>query len=551
MFDAILIISAERVALLLILIYILTNIPRIRQLITEQDTSWKANVICALVIVTIGIIGNHMSIIVVNYQSFLVPISIIAVFLAGALISTKVFLLIVLIIALHLLFITWGQVVGVIASFTFVMLGFGIGSARIRLEREQILTPLYSLSIGVISASMYASIMLVWRMQETPLVQIAINEFVPIVAVISAAIMVLANMLRMTIHDKEQEVAVQTGRAFDISEKVLGYFKEGLNHITAKALGEMLIKELHAEAVAIVDSNEIIAKAGDNTVLYTIETTKNFMELKDATNIVIPYHRSTQKSGYIIIYFKRPNQIRTTELVLAEGLGKLISYQLSLVETEKLRVLLKDTEVRSLQAQINPHFLFNTLNTIVTLIRTKPDEARNVMVHLANFMRMNLKLMAAPLVSLEQELCLLESYIKIIRVRFSERLTINLDIDDNLYHFKLPPATIQPLVENSIQHGLQKVPKNGRVVITIDKVEYGVRVSIKDNGTGIPEERLETLAKQQITSRKGNGIGVYNVNQRLISLLGETSQLHIKNLAEGGCEVSFFLPDRQPERSNY
>ena len=396
--------------------------------------------------------------------------------------------------------------------------------------------------------------------------------------------------MELSINNQDQTVAIKTERAFIISEQALGYFKDGINHKSANLLAELLVKELAARAVVVTDTDTVLAHVlrddsrhnGDvnyhnvnnininNNVseidnlladpfrldifkqavaTSTIQVLKQD-ELLPAT-LIIPFNCAKQPAGTIIINFAKPEQIGTIEVVLVEGLGRLISYQLSLLETEKLRILLKDTEVRSLQAQINPHFLFNTLNTIVSLIRVNPEQARMVMVHLANFMRMNLKMMASPLVSLEQELILLESYIQIIEIRFADQLTVELDIAEDLEFFRIPPATIQPLLENSIRHGLKKTTKDGKVVVSIRRTEAGARVVIRDNGSGISEEVLSNLAKQHVYSRKGNGIGVYNVNQRLTSLLGDKSQLSIRNLQEGGCEISFFLPLMQPERSYY
>lgn len=342
---------------------------------------------------------------------------------------------------------------------------------------------------------------------------------------------------------QEQEISNRTGKAFEISEQALGYMKEGLNERTARQLSELFLRELGAFTVTISDTEKVLAMATRNQ--------GPSKENRNGLRVEVPFHRSRQVAGALILQFDRPINSRSTEIVLAEGLGRLISYQISLIETEKLRVLLKDTELRSLQAQINPHFLFNTLNTIVSLIRNNPDQARFVMIQLSNFMRMNLKLMSSHLVSLEQELVLLESYIKIIQVRFAEQLTVEMHIDENLNHYKLPPATIQPLVENCIQHGLKKLSKGGRIGIMIHKIDLGVKVTIQDNGTGIPEDRIEKLAKQQISSRMGNGIGVFNVNQRLTALLGDGAQLRIRNLPEGGCEVAFILPELFAERSYY
>ncbi len=364
---------------------------------------------------------------------------------------------------------------------------------------------------------------------------------------------------------EERAAASKASKIFSISEQALGYIQEGMNSKNAKDLAELLAKELHAAAVTIIGPGKVLAHVNvtdhdwhpeellQNSCITEMMKSASVEMIHcqlAAPAILIPFKWSEQSAGMIVVYFEREEQIGQWEIAFAEGLGKLISYQLSIIETERLRLLLKDTEMRALQAQINPHFLFNTLNIIVSLIRTNPDQAREVMMHLSNFMRMNLRLTSSALVSLEQELCLLESFMQIIQIRFADQLRIELVMDEDLQYFKIPPVTIQPLVENCIQHGLRKKSGVGEITVKIVKADVGAQVIVEDNGNGISEERLSLLKKQHIYSRKGNGIGFFNVNQRLTSLLGERSHLHIENRQSGGCRVSFFLPNMYSDWGN-
>src|SRR5690606_6425389 len=141
----------------------------------------------------------------------------------------------------------------------------------------------------------------------------------------------------------------------------------------------------------------------------------------------------------------------------------------------------------------------------------------------------NLRLADASLIRLEQEWEHLNAYLEIIRARFGERLTVVCRLADGAGRAWLPPSSIQPLVENCIMHGLRNVASGGKVEIDVTKEDNWVTVSVRDNGCGFPKKMLEQVGQVPLPGGKGGGIGLYNVNQRLIGLLGESSRLHIRN----------------------
>lgn len=140
--------------------------------------------------------------------------------------------------------------------------------------------------------------------------------------------------------------------------------------------------------------------------------------------IIIPILEAQQTIGLIKLYFRKPQHIGPVELMLAEGLGQLIANQLKTIKAERLELHTRDAELSNLQAQINPHFLFNTLHMIAALFRKDPEKARHITVQLAQFMRFNLKLVSTQLVPLEKETEHVKAYIEIIQTRFTSRLQI-------------------------------------------------------------------------------------------------------------------------------
>jgi len=155
-------------------------------------------------------------------------------------------------------------------------------------------------------------------------------------------------------------------------------------------------------------------------------------------------------------------------------------------KVENLISLLKYSELKALQSQINPHFLFNVLNTMTSLIRTNPEKAREVTIDLSNYLRYNLDNNLKS-VELIKELNQIDTYIKIEKSRFGEKLNIIYDVDESLYNFQIPSLIIQPLVENSIKHGILKKRDKGFVKIIVKKIDKDIEVAIEDDGVGIEQ----------------------------------------------------------------
>ena len=259
--------------------------------------------------------------------------------------------------------------------------------------------------------------------------------------------------------------------------------------------------------------------------------------------IIIPIIEANDTISLIKFYFRKSQHIRPIEKELAQGIGQLISNQLKVVASENLKANIKDAELRNLQAQINPHFLFNTLHLIATLFRVDPKRARHITIQLANFMRFNLGIASESLILLERECEHVKAYIEIIQARFSNRLQINFIQERTISNVLIPPSTIQPLVENSIQHGLKSVTTNGKIDVFIEKKGNRIQVTVQDNGVGFDEKEIENIRNNRKSDRDNGGIGLYNVNQRLISLLGEEARLHVENLPNRGSKVYFTIPN--------
>ena len=193
-------------------------------------------------------------------------------------------------------------------------------------------------------------------------------------------------------------------------------------------------------------------------------------------------------------------------------------------------------EIAFIQAQIKPHFLFNTLNTISSFCDTDPDRAQYLIDNFSNYLRRSFDFKSLEtFVSLEREIDLVNSYMEIEKARFGDQLRVMLDIDKSI-EVHIPLLSIQPLVENAITHGLRKKSGKGTVAISVIKVPEGVRVSVEDDGQGIPQDRLEVL----FTPEAGRGIGLWNIDRRLKKLYGQG--LTVNSEVGKGTKVTYVVP---------
>jgi two-component system, LytTR family, sensor kinase len=174
----------------------------------------------------------------------------------------------------------------------------------------------------------------------------------------------------------------------------------------------------------------------------------------------------------------------------------------------------------ALMRQINPHFLFNTLNTISSLIRVDPERAREMIYRLSTILRRLLK-NQDNLSTLEEEMAFIDDYLAIEMVRFGAKLRVVKSIAPNTVNCMVPSMMLQPIVENSIRHGLGSKLEGGTILLKSELMEQRVRLTIEDDGVGIPEERLATLFEA--------GIGVSNVNERLKVLFGDNYRMGMES----------------------
>lgn len=197
--------------------------------------------------------------------------------------------------------------------------------------------------------------------------------------------------------------------------------------------------------------------------------------------------------------------------------------------------LAHDAQIKMLRYQLNPHFLFNTLNAISTLILEKQAKLANeTIVQLSNFLRHSLDKDPVPKVTLEQEIATLNRYLAIEKVRFGDRLNLNVEIDERVRFCLVPSLMLQPLIENSIKHAIAKSKGGGTIGIHAESASGRLRLTLRDNGPGMELKDGELLYN--------GGIGIRNTKERLKQLYGDRYHFSIAKLEPRGTQICIELP---------
>lgn len=414
----------------------------------------------------------------------------------------------------------------------------------------------FILEIMIVVIALSSGLMLAWMSimrVESPVSQLVAGVIFTL-SVVSFVWMLL---------DPDTQTATQTDGILQLASQMLDCTKEGLTTEAAQQICELLLPATPAMAVAITDRENILGYAGynaeNNQPGRAIRTTATKETLEDGkprvlhrvddiglpmssarinAAIVQPLYIGHSIEGTLKFYYRRSNQISNTQQSLAHGFAELLSTQMAASALEEQVKLTTSMELKALQAQINPHFLFNTINTIASLIRTDPTKARVLLRDFAVFYRSTLE-NADDLIELERELKQVERYVSFEVARFGEdRLHLDIDVDPYMLDMRMPSFMIQPIVENSVKHAMRA---EGQLVITITGfiTDDYVIVRVTDNGKGMSKETAANMMNAESTT--GLGIAVKNVHDRLKGYFGPDSRMEVESKLAVGTTVSFYL----------
>jgi sensor histidine kinase YesM len=188
-----------------------------------------------------------------------------------------------------------------------------------------------------------------------------------------------------------------------------------------------------------------------------------------------------------------------------------------------------ETNLRLLQAQIEPHFLFNTLSNILSLIDTDPTNGKSMLVDLIHYLRTSLSRTFPDPITLDQEIDMIKAYLNIQKIRMGERLHFKIELSDAVRKYPFPPMLLQPLVENAVKHGLEPKMEGGAIMIKVGEEDEVIRIEISDDGQGF-------------SSFNKTGVGIGNVRERIRLLYGEKGRLILEENKPNGVRAIIEVP---------
>jgi signal transduction histidine kinase len=237
-----------------------------------------------------------------------------------------------------------------------------------------------------------------------------------------------------------------------------------------------------------------------------------------------------RNNAFSVYYFHQGLTIYWTTLVVAHALHYYRGVRIGEAQTARLNAQLAQAQLQALKMQIHPHFLFNTLNSIAALLHKDVEAADRMIARLGDFLRLTLKSSDAQIVDFEQELEFLKCYLDIERIRFQDRLTVELDIESQALTAMVPNLILQPIVENAVRHGVARQTNPGYITIQARREGERLIVRVEDNGPGLK------------TKSNGSGIGLSNTRARLEQFYGRDFSFQITNSAERGASVTLDIP---------
>ena len=225
---------------------------------------------------------------------------------------------------------------------------------------------------------------------------------------------------------------------------------------------------------------------------------------------------------------------------------ELSKAELAQLATERA---LTEAKLKTLQAQIEPHFLFNTLTTTMGLIHTNPQAAEETLQQLTKLLRNSLSRTRTDQTTLSEELSLVDAYLRISKIRMGERLHFSVDCDEQIKAVSLPPMLVQPLVENAITHGLEPSENGGQIFVSAKRAGQGLEIRVTDTGLGLPSSTASSNTESR-GSTSGTNTGLRNIRDRLQQLYGPASSLRLTINEPTGVTATLFIPDRKDQRAS-
>jgi two-component system, LytTR family, sensor histidine kinase LytS len=544
------------IAILMIIGYLMPRASFFRRTVFEHQKLTREKVLLGLIFGAIGILATYTGI---RINGAIVNTRVIGVIAGGFLGGPIVGIIAGLVAGLHRYAIDINGFTGLACAISTIVEGLigGFMYKRVRSSKRK-----YRIIFATtfIAEIIQMIIILLIARPFADAVELVRIIALPMIILNSIGIVVFLESMYSVQRSLDQHSAVHMKLAFDLAQMCLPYLRKGILHEESMAESANIIyKNIDATAVLITNNEKVLANAGENiedlpqfpvffhyefqrcmlkkkTIMLNEEDLKKYQMNHTFKRVLIaPLMRSDQIIGTLAICDKKFKEKLQADREFINGLSSLFSSQLELSEIDYQKKLLEKAELRALQYQINPHFLFNALNTISAYCRENPDRARTLLLALSSYFRNTLST-HKEMVDIHEEIEHVLSYLEIEKARFEDRLQVNIDVSPDL-HFMVPNFIVQPLIENAIKHGM-KTPLLV-VDVKIEEKKEGLSIIIRDNGGGIQKHIVEKLYNGNHDKDK---IGLANTHHRLKSIYPNNAGLLIESRPSLGTQITMLIP---------
>jgi two-component system LytT family sensor kinase len=373
---------------------------------------------------------------------------------------------------------------------------------------------------------------------------------------LAVGLVVLLRRLVVQSRELGTDAEQATYQTLHLASRAAKHLSGDMTETDAARAAKQLRAMLGADTLALVMAGGPVAVDGDETLVAAAERLADEAVASGRAQVerrvpapwgetdaaAAPIRAGDEIVGAVVAFAPRVR----AGLVRATGeVAEWVAAQVELGELDASRTALAELEVRALRAQISPHFIYNSLNAIASFINTDPAKARELVLEFADFTRYSFR-RHGDFTTVAEELRSIDSYLKLERARFGDRLKVTLQIAPEVLSTVVPFLSIQPLVENAVRHGLEAKEGGGRITITAEDRGADAEITVEDDGVGIdPEVAAEVLAG----GTPGEHVGLRNVDARLRQVYGDEHGLIVETNVGAGTLVRMRVPKSQPGRT--
>lgn len=543
------------IGLLVLIATLLTKIPIVRSMLLYDKNPPGCIAALAAIFGLVSIISTYTG---VRAQGAIVNTRVIGVLAAGLLGGPYVGMGAALIGGLHRYFFDIGGFTAVSCALSTLMEGLAGSIFSRRFKMGKINSAGIFLITALVETGQMGIILLISRPFQAAMQLVEVIAF-PMIIMNALGMIIFLGTFNMVFMEEDSQFAEKMRLALGIVEQSLPHLRKGL-YSTAdmEAAAEIIYQSTSCAAVLITDTRKILAmKAdaglcalkGDSILVPILESLRDLKPtifdyaekddpfypiLKNHMIVAAPMVETDHPIGSLTMVVKKHWHNSRSNLNFASELARLFSTQLELSYLEYQKKLRRKAEFKALQSQVNPHFLYNSLNTISYISRENPDRARELLLSLSSYYRQTLE-NDQYMLNLHTELSHISSYLDLEKARFEEKLRVVIDVEDGI-NCMVPSFILQPLVENAIRYGADH--KGNRLVsIHAHTMDDRIEIAVSDNGMGFPRD----IPKQLYAGESYGGVGLENVHKRLKSIYGQDNGLHIESSVNGS-RVFFLIP---------